>query len=294
MDYIAGIDIGCKSTKAVVLDESRRVCGTALLKTRPDFPGVAKEALEKAVAQAGGHLEDVKYVATTGLGRYNIPFRDLQITEITCAARGAAFQFPNTKCVLDIGGQSTRAIKLREGGKVKEFKSNDKCAAGSGGFLERAAVYLEIPLEQLGPLSMSAQNPQMISSVCAVLAESEIINKVSEGHGVENIIRGIHDSLASRSKGLLSRVGLEGEVTFVGGVARQSGMVEALKKAIGHPVNVGDEPDLVTALGAALLAFQRFQKLSKAPGGNGAERGDKESESGASVAEHHEHVSNRS
>jgi predicted CoA-substrate-specific enzyme activase len=261
MNYIAGIDIGSKSTKAVVLDESRHICGTALLKTRPDFPGVAKEALEKALAKAGGHLEDVKYVATTGLGRYNIPFRDLQITEITCAARGAAFLFPNTKCVLDVGGQSTRAIKLREGGKVKEFKSNDKCAAGSGGFLERAAVYLEIPLEQLGALSMSAKNPQMISSVCAVLAESEIINKVSEGHGVENIIRGIHDSLASRSKGLLSRVGLEDEVTFVGGVARQSGMVEALKKAIGHPVNVSDEPALVTALGAALLAFQRFQKL---------------------------------
>ena len=262
MTYIAGVDIGCKSTKAVVLDESRHVCGTSVLKTRPDFPGVAKEALEEAVAKAGGHLEDVKYVATTGLGRYNIPFRDLQITEITCAARGAAFLFPNTKCVLDVGGQSTRAIKLREGGKVKEFKSNDKCAAGSGGFLERAAVYLEIPLEQLGALSMSAKNPQMISSVCAVLAESEIINKVSEGHGVENIIRGIHDSLASRSKGLLSRVGLEDEVTFVGGVARQSGMVEALKLAIGHNVNVSDEPYLVTALGAALLAFQRFQKLA--------------------------------
>lgn len=293
MDYIAGIDIGCKSTKAVVLDESRRVCGTALLKTIPDFAGVAKEALKRAVEKAGGHLEDVKYVATTGLGRYNIPFRDLQITEITCAARGAAFQYPNTQCVLDIGGQSTRAIKLREGGKVKEFKSNDKCAAGSGGFLERAAHYLEIPLDQLGPLSMSSQNPQMISSVCAVLAESEIINKVSEGHGVENIIRGIHDSLASRSKGLLSRVGLEGEVTFVGGVARQSGMVEALKKAIGGTVNVGDEPYLVTALGAALLAFQRFQKLSKAQGHNGTERGDKESVSGASVVVHHEDASNR-
>src|SRR5579885_1929551 len=230
MTYIAGIDIGSKSTKAVLLDESRHVCGSAILKTRPDFPGVAKEALEKALAKAGGHLGDVKYIATTGLGRYNIPFRDLQITEITCAAKGAEFLFPKTACVLDVGGQSTRAIRLRDHGKVKEFKSNDKCAAGSGGFLERAAHYLEIPLEQLGPLSMQAQNPQMISSVCAVLAESEIINKVSEGHGVENIIRGIHDSLASRSKGLLSRVGMEGEVTFVGGVARQSGMVEALKK----------------------------------------------------------------
>ncbi|MBI2815600.1 MAG: 2-hydroxyglutaryl-CoA dehydratase [Acidobacteria bacterium] len=261
MAFIAGIDIGSKTTKAVVVDEQRRIRGTSLIKTRPDFPGVAKEALEKAVADAGGNPEDVKYVAATGLGRYNIPFRDLQITEITCAARGAAYLYPNTKCVLDVGGQSTRAIKLREGGKVKEFKSNDKCAAGSGGFLERAAHYLEIRLDQLGPLSMEADKPTTISSICAVLAESEIINHVNEGQSLQNIIRGIHNSLASRSKGLLSRVGLDGEVTFVGGVARQSGMVAALKEAINSPVNVDKDPDLVTALGAALLALQRYQKL---------------------------------
>jgi predicted CoA-substrate-specific enzyme activase len=261
MTYVAGIDIGSRSTKAVLLDEARHVCGTALVKTRPDFPGVAKEAMEQALSKAGGHKEDVKYVATTGLGRYNVPFRDIQITDITCAARGAEFLFPNTACVLDVGGQSTRAIRLREGGKVKEFKSNDKCAAGSGGFLERAAHYLEIPLTQLGPLSMAADKPTTISSVCAVLAESEIINHVSEGQSVENIIRGIHNSLASRSKALLSRVGLENEVTFVGGVARQSGMVEALKQSINRPVNVSDEPDTIAALGAALLAYQRLQKL---------------------------------
>jgi predicted CoA-substrate-specific enzyme activase len=245
----------------VIIDESRHVCGTALVETRPDFPGVAKEAMEKALAKAGGRMEDVKYVTTTGLGRYNIPFRDLQITDITCAARGAEFLFPNTACVLDVGGQSTRAIRLREGGKVKEFKSNDKCAAGSGGFLERAAHYLEMPLDQLGSLSMAAEKPTMISSVCAVLAESEIINLVSEGQSVENIIRGIHNSLASRSKALLARVGLEDEVTFVGGVARQTGMVAALKATIGRQVNVSDEPDMVAALGAALLAYQRLQKL---------------------------------
>ena len=235
-----------------------------MVKTRPDFPGVAREALEKALSKAGGKMDEVKYIASTGLGRYNIPFRDLQITEITCAARGAAHLFPNTKCVLDVGGQSTRAIKLREGGKVKEFKSNDKCAAGSGGFLERAAHYLEIPLDQLGSLSMAADKPQTISSICAVLAESEIINHVNDGQSIQNIIRGIHNSLSSRSKGLLSRVGLEDEVTFVGGVARQSGMVASLKETLGRAVNVSAEPDLVTALGAALLALQRYQKLQAA------------------------------
>jgi predicted CoA-substrate-specific enzyme activase len=261
MGLIAGIDIGSKTTKAVIVDEERHILGSSLIRTRPDFTGVAKEALEKAVAAAGGKTEEVQYVATTGLGRYNVPFRDLQITEITCAARGAAHLFPNTKCVLDVGGQSTRAIKLRDVGKVKEFKSNDKCAAGSGGFLERAAHYLEIKLEQLGPLSMESDKPTTISSICAVLAESEIINHVNEGQTLQNIIRGIHNSLASRSKGLLSRVGLDGEVTFVGGVARQSGMVAALKDAIKNPVNVDKDPDMVTALGAALLALQRYHKL---------------------------------
>ena len=260
MSFVAGIDIGSRTTKAVILDESRNIRGTSLMRTRPDFPGVAKDALAQAVAQAGGHLEDVKYIATTGLGRYNVPFRDLQITDITCAARGAAFLFPNTKCVLDVGGQSTRAIRLREKGKVKEFKSNDKCAAGSGGFLERAAHYLEIPVDQLGPLSMKAQKPQAISSVCAVLAESEIINLVSSGQTMEDIIRGIHNSLATRSRGLLARVGMEPEVTFVGGVARQSGMVAALKETLGQAVNVSKDPDLVSALGAALLGLQRYQK----------------------------------
>lgn len=263
MNFVAGIDIGCKTTKAVLIDESRQVRGSALLKTRPDFTGVAREALNQALVSAGGKAEDVKYVATTGMGRYNVPFRDIQITEITCAARGAAHLFPTTKCVLDVGGQSTRAVSLREGGKVKEFKSNDKCAAGSGGFLERAAHYLEIPLERLGPLSLSADNPQEISSICAVLAESEIINHVNQGTSVENIIRGIHNSLASRSRGLLSRVGMDGEVTFVGGVARQSGMVAALQKTLGQPVNVSEEPDRVVALGAALLGLQRYQKIAR-------------------------------
>jgi len=268
MTYTAGIDIGCRNTKAVVVDETNQICGTAVIRTRADFPAVAREVLSEAMKKAGRLPEDVSYVATTGLGRYNIPFRDVQITDITCAAKGAAYLFPGTQCVLDIGGQSTRAIRVRENGRVKEFKSNDKCAAGSGGFLERAAHYLEVPVDQLGPLSLNAKNPQTISSVCAVLAETEIINHVSSGQGIENIIRGIHNSLASRSRGLLSRVGMEGEVTFVGGVARQSGMVEALKDNLGKTVNVWQEPDMVVALGAALLAMRRYQKLQGAANTN--------------------------
>ena len=260
MVFVAGIDMGAKSTKAVILDDQRRIRGSSFIRTRPDFAAIAREVLDLALQNAGIKESDLSYIATTGFGRYNVPFRDLQITEITCVARGAAFLFPGTHCVLDIGAQSTRAVKLREGGRVKEFKTNDKCAAGAGGFLERAARYLEIKLEDLGDLSLRSDKPQAISSVCAVLAESEIINHVTAGQSVENILRGIHDSLASRAMTLLSRVGVDGELTFVGGVAHQAGMVKALEAVAKVPVNVHSEPEMVGALGAALLALQRLER----------------------------------
>jgi len=185
----------------------------------------------------------------------------VQITEITCVARGAAFLFPKTHCVLDIGAQSTRAIRVHDGGKVREFRTNDKCAAGAGGFIERAAKYLEVKVEEVGELSIKADKPETISSVCAVLAESEIINHVSSGGTVENIIRGVHISLASRALALIKRAGLEDEVTFVGGVARQKGMVKALEDTLKRKVNVDAEPEMAGALGAALLALRRLEKI---------------------------------
>jgi len=259
---VAGIDIGSGTTKCVLVDEHGHVRGRGLARTKADFEKVAREALEAARLDAGGAAEEVAYVATTGLGRYAIPFRDIQITDLTCGARGAAALFPETSHVLDIGAQCSRAIRLRDGGKVKEFHMNEKCAAGSGGFLERAAKYLEVAVGDIGPLSLRAARSQPISSVCAVLAESEIINHVSEGAAVENILRGIHDSLADRALSLLKRVGLAGPVTFIGGVARQEGMVVALREKLGVPVNVPDAPQFTTALGAALLGLQRLRKLS--------------------------------
>lgn len=264
MSFVAGIDIGSKATKAVILDAVSHICGRAAMRTHPDFHRLARQVLSEACGKAGVDPEAVSYVATTGFGRYNVPFRDLQITEVTCAARGAAFLFPDSRVVLDIGAQSTRAIRIQGRGKVREFKTNDKCAAGAGGFLERAARYLEIPLEELGGLSLRADSAQPISSVCAVLAESEIINHVSAGQPVEAIIRGIHEGLASRAMTLLARVGLEEQLTFVGGVARQSGMVKALESAAHMTVNVPVEPEIVGALGAALLGLQRMTKRAGA------------------------------
>jgi (R)-2-hydroxyacyl-CoA dehydratese activating ATPase len=259
---VAGVDIGSGTTKCVLVDEAAVVRGRAIVRTKADFEKVAGEVLDAARADAGAAPGDVAYVATTGLGRYAVPFRDIQITDLTCGARGAATLFPSTRFVLDIGAQCSRAIKLRDSGKVKEFHMNEKCAAGSGGFLERAGKYLEIDLADLGPRSLAADKPQPISSVCAVLAESEIINHVSEGATVENIIRGIHNSLADRALLLLKRVGLDGEITLIGGVALQQGMVVALREKLGVPVNVPDEPEQTAALGAAVLGLQRFRKLT--------------------------------
>jgi predicted CoA-substrate-specific enzyme activase len=262
MTFVAGIDMGAKSIKAIVMDGDKHIRGKAAVKTRPDFAAVAREALDAALLQAGITGDRLNYIATTGFGRYNVPFRDIQITDITCVGRGAVFLFPKTRSVLDIGAQSTRALRINETGKVREFRTNDKCAAGAGGFIERACKYLEVNIAQVGDLSLQANKPQTISSVCAVLAESEIINHVSQGETVENILRGVHNSLASRAQALLKRAGMEDEVTFVGGVARQKGMVKALEDTLKRKVNVSEEPELVGALGAALLALRRLEKLT--------------------------------
>jgi predicted CoA-substrate-specific enzyme activase len=259
---VAGIDLGSGTTKCLLVDATGAVRGRALDRTRADFAKVARDVLDAALAAAGE--AEVAYVATTGLGRYAVPLRDIQITDLTCGARGAAAVVPGTRYVLDIGAQCSRAIKLREGGKVREFHMNEKCAAGSGGFLERAAKYLEVAVADIGALSVAASKPQPISSVCAVLAESEIINHVSEGASVENILRGIHNSLADRALSLLKRVGLDGDVTFVGGVAQQAGMVQALREKLGVPVHVPEAPQFAAALGAALLGLQRYRKLATA------------------------------
>jgi predicted CoA-substrate-specific enzyme activase len=262
MRLVAGIDCGSGFTKAVLVAKNDSpdfsVLGKGRAKSGINMEEAARTALQAALDDAGLGRDRIHYIATTGFGRYGVGFRDIQITEITSGARGAHYLFPNSRCVLDIGGQSTRAITMGVSGKVRTFKTNDKCAAGSGMFIVRAAKYLEISIEDVGRLSLQATNPQPISSVCAVLAESEIINHVSAGVSVENILRGIHDSLADRAVGMLKRVGMEGEVTLIGGVALQAGIVKALQEKLGAKVNVAPDCDYVCALGAALLGHKRL------------------------------------
>jgi predicted CoA-substrate-specific enzyme activase len=269
MPVVAGIDSGAGFTKVMLVSQTDGgepvVLGKGRTRTGTNLDESAAAALCQALEAAALQRSGVDYVATTGFGRYSIVFRDIQITEITSGARGAWRLFPQSSCVLDIGSQSTRAIRLTEAGRVAQFKSNDKCAAGSGSFIVRAAKYLEVRVEDVGELALKAENPQPISSVCAVLAESEIINHVSAGVSVEDILRGIYDSLADRASLLLKRVGMGAEITFLGGVARQRGMIRALEARLGISVRVPDDCDQVCAIGAALLGLKRLEARESAP-----------------------------
>ena len=261
MPRVAGIDCGTSFTKAVIIEQENgmpRVIGKGRTRSGVNVDDAAGDALQQALKVAGVARSRLDYIACTGFGRYGVSFRDIQVTEITTAARGAHFANPETTAILDIGGQCTRAIGITDTGKVKQFKSNDKCAAGSGMFIQRAAKYLEVPLEQVGELSLRATHPQPISSVCAVLAESEIINHVSAGVTVENILRGIHESLADRAGSLLKRVEMKTQLTLIGGVAKQSGMVKAMEDRLKVKVQVPPDCDFVCALGAALLGLKRL------------------------------------
>ncbi|MFQ5491069.1 MAG: acyl-CoA dehydratase activase [Phycisphaerae bacterium] len=265
MAYIAGVDLGAGATKTVIIDQDGRVLGRGTARTRADFDAVAGTSLAGACEQAGLEREQIDYLAATGLGRYSLNDRDIQITDLTCGARGAHALFPDARFVLDMGAQSTRAIALRDGGKVKEFRTNEKCAAGSGGFLERVSKYLEVEVADIGRLSLESTQPQPISSVCAVLAESEIINHVSEGKTVPDILHGAHQSLAERAFSQLRMVGVDGPIVFIGGVALQEGMVKACLDKFGRAVEIPEHPAHVVAQGAAILGLQRFNKRNQNP-----------------------------
>jgi predicted CoA-substrate-specific enzyme activase len=264
MRHTAGIDIGTALTKAVIVSggngEAPRVLGRGMVKTGVHLEKAAAAALVEARDMAHLGPRETPYVVATGFGRYSPGFRDTQVTEITSAARGAWFLFPESSTVLDIGSQSTRAVGLTGNGRVRAFKTNDKCAAGSGSFIVRAAKYLQVDMSKVGELALNAENPQPISSICAVLAESEIINHVSAGVSVEDILGGIYDSLASRAGLLLKRVNLGAELTFIGGVARQRGMIKALEQRLQVKVNLPEHCEYVCALGAALLGLSRLEK----------------------------------
>ncbi len=254
---VAGVDVGSTQTKAVVMDDEPKVLGRSLIDTGARLNQAADTAYRLALEDAGVAEGDVVLVIGTGYGRFRVEFGDAQVTEISCHARGAAFLFPGTRTVLDVGGQDTKAIRVGEDGQVLDFCMNDKCSAGTGRFLGAASDALEIPLSELGPLAMTARNPVAMTTTCTVFAESEILGWLARGRKVEDILKGVHLSIASRSVSLLRRVGIEPEVTFTGGVSRNQAMVAILEELLGMPVNVSEESHYCGAIGAALFALDR-------------------------------------
>ena len=257
MIYGGGVDVGSTQTKAIIVDEQANIVGRSLQPTGANVVRIAEEAYRAALMQGGIAEEEVGYVIGTGYGRYRVEFGDDQITEIVCHARGAANMFPLTETVIDMGGQDTKAIRVRPGGDVLDFCMNDKCAAGTGRFLQSAAAALEIELDDLGPTALRGNKPVRISTTCTVFAESEVLSWLARGRKIEDILLGVHQSIGKRSYGLLKRVGLEGEITFTGGVTRNAAMVAVLEELIGAPLNVSEESHYIGALGAALFALER-------------------------------------
>ncbi|MBI4786687.1 MAG: 2-hydroxyglutaryl-CoA dehydratase [Chloroflexi bacterium] len=264
MAYAAGVDVGSTQTKAVVVDEGQRIVGWTIIDTGSNVVTAAEKAFHAALKQGNIPDEEVEYVVGTGYGRYKVTFGNTQVTEISCHARGAVHMFPGTRTVLDMGGQDTKAIRVRPNGEVIDFCMNDKCAAGTGRFLQAAAFALEIPLAELGPTALRAEKSVPITTTCTVFAESEVLSWLGKGKKIEDILLGVHRSIGTRSMALLRRVGIEEQVTFTGGVTRNQGMVEVMNQMLGFKVNVGEEAHLMGALGAALFALDRVM-ASRAP-----------------------------
>lgn len=264
MTYTAGIDIGSTYTKAVVANENNEILGRAFQKTGFRLAEAAQEALQAALSQAGLTRSDVAYVVGTGFGRHQVDISDAQVTDLTAASRGACAFFPNTRTVLDVGGQTMKAIRVGEKGKVESFRLNDKCAAGTGAFLEKTARYMGFGTEEIGPLVNTSHEPVPISGVCAVFAESEVINQLSQGSAPADIMHGAFVSLVGRSVQLMKRVRMEPEFTLIGGILRFERMVDVVRRELASDVNVpaGDLPQFTAAYGAALLGQRRLQRLA--------------------------------
>jgi predicted CoA-substrate-specific enzyme activase len=282
MIYTAGIDVGSTYTKAVILDEFDRIVGRAMARTGFRLGEAARRVYDEALAEAGLKDRDVGYLISTGYGRFQVPFRNLQVTDLTGAARGAAFFFPRTRTVLDIGGQTMKASRLDERYRVKAFRLNDKCAAGTGAFLEKTARYLGYDTGEIGPLAATSHQAVPISGVCAVFAESEVINHLSQGAAPADIMQGAIVSLVDRSVQLLKRVQMEPEVTLVGGILRFESMIGLMRTKLGDAVNVlsAEIVQYIAALGAATLGRQRLRMkgagatVTRAPGAATAASGE--------------------
>lgn len=264
MSYFAGIDVGSTYTKAALLTAEGELAATGIRPTGFKLEAAAQGVLDEALSEVGATMKDVKYLTSTGYGRNQVSFRDVQATDLTAQSWGTRHFFPGTMTVLDVGGQTMKALRLDDDGQVRSFRLNDKCAAGTGAFLEKTARYLGYTIQEIGPLVEYAKDPVPISGVCAVFAESEVINHVSNGAQPADIMHGAMESLIERSVRLMKRVQMEPEFTLVGGIMRFPTMVRVMREHLGDEVNVPPEHlvQFTGAIGAAVLAKRRQEKLA--------------------------------
>jgi predicted CoA-substrate-specific enzyme activase len=253
---VAGVDIGAVSSKTVIMND-KGILGYSILPTGYDIPKRAEEVTILALERARLSMDDLDYIVATGYGRRSTPFADETITEITCHARGAYWAVPETRTIIDIGGQDSKAIRIDDKGNVIDFVMNDKCAAGTGRFLEVMANALEVDLEEFANLSLVAKDPCSISSICTVFAETEIVSLRAEKRKLEDIIGGVHKAISKRVAALVRHVGIENRLVFTGGVARNKGMLRSLEEELGYPIHVPETPQITGALGAAIIARER-------------------------------------
>lgn len=252
--YTMGLDIGSTATKGAIIENGDKIVATSVISSGTGTTGPAR-VLEELFGKLNISRADIGKLVVTGYGRMKYADADKQISELSCHTKGVTFLVPGVKTIIDIGGQDAKALKLNEKGKLVNFVMNDKCAAGTGRFLDVMARALEVKVSDLGDLSAKSTKEIPISSTCTVFAESEVISHLSNEVSIENIIAGIHASVAKRVSSLAKRVGIEENVVMVGGVAKNSGVVKAMEKAIGLKIIVPELAQLTGALGAALYAF---------------------------------------
>ena len=258
----AGIDIGAITTKAVIINEQEKIVAFSLIATAYDRQQSGTDALGLALEKTGESSDAIKYIVSTGYGRRAFTPSNKVLPEIVCHAKGTRFLFPTVRTIIDIGGQDSKVIELDKEGNVNKFEMNDKCAAGTGRFLEVLTErILNLPLEELGPLSLKCKSPCILSSICTVFAESEIISYLSENKTKEDIICGMNKAIAKRvtNMGTAGLIKYREPIVFSGGVAKNIGVVKAIEEELGKKVLTPQEPQITAALGAALFATRSIE-----------------------------------
>ena len=260
--YTLGIDVGSTASKCIMLQDGREIVSKSLIDVGAGTSGPAR-AIEAVLAGAGMTREDMTFTLATGYGRNSLEgIADAQMSELSCHAKGAAFLYPDVRTVIDIGGQDVKAMHIENGAMV-HFQMNDKCAAGTGRFLDVMARVLEVRTDELGTLAAQSTKRVAISSTCTVFAESEVISQLAQGTDKRDIIKGIHYSVANRVSGLVNRIGVQDRVVMTGGVAQNKGIVSALEESLGHIIYTSPLTQYVGALGAALFAYQKALKMKQ-------------------------------